>query len=623
MKPFRNISVKLLVTIAAAACLCIAGLTYLLISRTTEDLESEVERHANQLSETVKYGTREDMLHNQRERIHRLIRNMAEQPGIHRIRVLNKIGEVAYSSHETDIGTMVDKKAEACYACHAADQPLERLPVQDRTRLFRLHPDSSRILGIINPIYNEPSCWTADCHEHDRDQTVLGVLDVTMSLREIDDRTRQSAMDTLLFGLVTVAVMGALVFVTTRHLVARPVRKLVEATREVGSGNLQYKIPVLRDDELGALAQSFNQMTVKLGEARLQLFQSDKMASLGRLAAGVAHEINNPLTGVLTYSSFLLKQTRDRPDLQEDLKVIVRETLRSREIVKSLLDFARQSVPKRKDSDLNEIIRHAVRVVENQLKTRKVRVEVHADPALPPLRIDDNQIQQVILNLLVNAADAMEERGGAITIRTSRLKLAAYGSMHLKKAECPKRHSLMDHEHKIEGHPSVRLKIRDHQTEGQLYLDPVYGHSAHQYSLITDHRPIEVFCPQCGISLIEKEKTCPVCSAPIFAIDIPSQGRIENCSRPDCGWQRWPAADQRGDVEYAEIRIRDEGCGIAADNLNRIFEPFFSTKGQRGTGLGLSVVWGIIDNHNGSIRVESTLHHGTTFIIQLPIGWIE
>ncbi len=124
-------------------------------------------------------------------------------------------------------------------------------------------------------------------------------------------------------------------------------------------------------------------MTRKLSEARMQLFQSDKMASLGRLAAGVAHEINNPLTGVLTYSSFLLKRTQDQPDIQDDLKVIVRETIRSREIVKSLLDFARQSVPKKSEADINEIIERAVSVVQNQLSLNNVELVKNLDPHLP------------------------------------------------------------------------------------------------------------------------------------------------------------------------------------------------------------------------------------------------
>lgn len=199
-------------------------------------------------------------------------------------------------------------------------------------------------------------------------------------------------------------------------------------------------------------------MTKKLSEARLQLFQSDKMASLGRLAAGVAHEINNPLTGVLTYSSFLLKREKN-PELQEDLKVIVRETKRSREIVKSLLDFARQSVPKKNEANLNEIIEHAISVVENQLSIDHIKLIRHLDPNLPAITVDSNQMQQVIINLLVNAHDAIE-KNGSITITSSKLSLSPLGITHIKKAICPKRHDLIDNEVKIDGMSSIKIKAR-------------------------------------------------------------------------------------------------------------------------------------------------------------------
>jgi len=251
-----------------------------------------------------------------------------------------------FSSEYELIGEMVDKDAESCYACHTADEPLEKLPMKERMRIYRIHPDSARILGIINPIYNEKSCWDADCHAHLETQTVLGVLDVKMCLKDVDKQISDSEIQSILFAVIAIIALSFIIGFFVRRWVARPVKELVKATHQVSSGNLNYTIDGLGNDELGTLGDSFNNMTNKLAEARLQLFQSDKMASLGRLAAGVAHEINNPLTGVLTYSSFLLKRTKDNSELQEDLKIIVRETKRSREIVKSLLDFARKLIGK-------------------------------------------------------------------------------------------------------------------------------------------------------------------------------------------------------------------------------------------------------------------------------------
>jgi two-component system NtrC family sensor kinase len=221
------------------------------------------------------------------------------------------------------------------------------------------------------------------------------------------------------------------------------------------------------------------------------------------LAAGVAHEINNPLTGVLSYSSFLLKRAADTPEFKEDLEVIVRETQRCRGIVKGLLDFARQSPPEKRASDINEIVERAIRIVHTQLAAHRVELQKTLRADLPVVHTDANQIQQVIVNLLLNANDAIGEEGGTITLTTS-------VNTHDGATQAPARH--------------------------------------------------------------------------------------------------------------VEITVSDTGCGIPTANLQRIFDPFFSTKGPKGTGLGLAVAWGIIEKHNGRIEVESTTGKGTTFRILLPIG---
>ncbi|MCL5028568.1 MAG: ATP-binding protein [Bacteroidetes bacterium] len=617
---FKKIGFKLIVAVGFTAIITIGIFSYFNIQSHSSSLLAEVERSANQLSETVKHSTRYDMLLNQRDRILKIINTIGQQPGIRDVRVLNKVGEIIYSSREDDIGKMVDKKAESCYACHAANKPIERLPIKDRTRIFRIHPDSSRVIGIISPIYNEQSCWSADCHAHTKSQTVLGVLDVTISLDEVDKQIKKGEMEIVIFAITAILALSFIIGFFVKRWVDKPVKELLNATNQVGIGNLNYTIKDKRDDEMGMLARSFNNMTKKLSEARLQLFQSDKMASLGRLAAGVAHEINNPLTGVLTYSSFLLKRAQNNPELQEDLKVIVRETKRSREIVKSLLDFARQSVPKKNEANINDIIEHAISVVENQLAIDRIKLIKNLDPNIPAITVDSNQIQQVILNLLVNAHDAIDKSGGTITISSSKLSLSPYGITHIKKAICPKRHDLMDNEVKIDGMPSIKLKAKANGNEGIVNLDPVYGKSRHIYEIELDaKKEINLMCPQCNSSLIEEGKKCPKCGSPIFNIEIASQGFYEGCTRKGCDWQKWDAVDIDGQKDYIEIKISDTGCGIAKEDLAKIFEPFYSTKGQKGTGLGLAVIWGIIDNHNGTINVESELNKGTTFIIRLPL----
>ena len=621
---FRKIGFKLIVAVGLTALITIGVFAYFNIQSHSNSLLAEVERSANQLSETVKHSTRYDMLLNQRDRINKIINTIGQQPGIRDVRVLNKVGAIIYSSHAEDIGKMVDKKEESCYACHAANKPLERLPIKDRTRIFRTSPGSNRVMGIISPIYNEKSCYEADCHAHSKSQTVLGVLDVTISLEEVDKQIKNGEMEIVIFAITAIIVLSLLIGFFVKRWVDKPIKELLYATNQVGTGNLNYTIQNIRNDDMGVLARSFNNMTKKLSEARLQLFQSDKMASLGRLAAGVAHEINNPLTGVLTYSSFLLKRTQDNPELQEDLKVIVRETKRSREIVKSLLDFARQSVPKKNQANINEILANAISVVENQLSLNHIKLVKNLEPNLPDITVDANQIQQVYINLIVNASDAIGKDGGTITVSSSLLSLSPYGITHVKKAVCPKRHDLMDNEVKIGGMPSIKIKARSNGEEGFINLDPMYGKCRHQYGIeIDEKKEVQFACPQCGISLIEEGKKCPKCGSPVFYFEVTSNGMFEGCTKRGCDWQKWDAVDMSGKKDYIEVKISDTGCGISKEDLPKIFEPFYSTKGQKGTGLGLAVIWGIIDNHNGTINVESELDKGTSFTIRLPMQQIK
>ena len=615
-----RIGSKLIIAVGAITIVIIGVFSYLSIRAQGDVLLSQAGVHANTLSEAIKNSTLTSMLENKREEVHAIINTVSHEPSIMEIRILNKEGVVAFSSRKELIGKMVDKHAESCYACHTANQPLQKLSITERTRIYRIGPDSPRILGVINPIYNRPSCYAADCHAHTRDQTVLGVLDIKMDLKDVDQQIRDSKLRLIVFAGIATLALGLFVGYFVRRWIGKPVSELVNATKEVSSGNLNYTIADLGRDELGVLAKSFNKMTRSLEEARLQLFQADKMASLGRLAAGIAHEINTPLTGVLTYSSFMLNRTKDDPALQEDLKVVVRETIRSREIVKNLLDFARQSVPKKHPTDINALIKSALEVVGNQLSAKQIELDARFDPSLPELTADGNQIQQVIINLLVNAADAIGEGGGRISIGLSLIRLSLWGLAPIRTAVCPKRHDLMDGDVKMNGLASIKVWAASGGNEGVINLDPVYGRHRHQYGVeIKPGREVRISCPQCKISMIAHNVKCPKCGSSAYSFDVPPHGMLEGCTSPDCDWQRWQAVDDVGLQDYIEMRIADTGQGIPREDLARIFEPFYTTKGKHGTGLGLAVTWRIIDNHNGTINVESEPGKGTTFIVHLPL----
>jgi len=316
---------------------------------------------------------------------------------------------------------------------------------------------------------------------------------------------RRNAM--LVFVLITATGMALAVLLGSllSSRLLNPVQRLIEASHRVSQGDLSPEIGPYSRSELGVLQRTFQKMLTSLrdrdrhqkAESELRLLPSEKQASVGRLAAGVAHEINNPLTGVLTFTHMLLKRQDIDSGMREDLQTIAAATERVRKIVKGLLDFSHQSKLEPQSTDLNGLINATIPLVANQALVKGVLFCFDAGSNIPLRTIDRNQFQSVLLNIILNALDATQ-RGGHIDIAT-----------HLALSE---------------GHKGI------------------------------------------------------------------------------------------------EIGIADTGHGIPPENLERIFDPFYTTKEVgKGTGLGLSVSQGIVERHGGSIRVQSQVGKGSTFTIWLPL----
>ncbi len=313
-----------------------------------------------------------------------------------------------------------------------------------------------------------------------------------------------------LFILITIAGMAFAIGLgyVIADKISRPVQQLTKASIQVSQGNLNPEIGPISNSEIGVLQKTFQQMLASIqerdqrqrAESETKLLQSEKQASIGKLAGGVAHEINNPLTGIFTFTHMLLKRKDIPEEVRQDLETIAQETERVRKIVKGLLDFSRQTELDREPTDVNRVIRQTLSLVENQALIKGVSLNFEPGEGLPTITLDRNQIQSVFLNILINALDATDA-GGSITVTS-------------------------------------------------------------------------------GIGV--------------------------STSKPG----------QKG----IEILFTDTGCGIPPENLNRLFDPFFTTKdvGQ-GTGLGLSVSYGIVERHGGTIWVQSKVGKGSTFKVWLPI----
>jgi len=446
----QSLSAKLIALLVAGMVVCFGLLGYLNIRLHRRHLEQSVLASAERISDVIKHSTSYSMLRNDREGLYRTIGTMAAQPGIVRIRIFNKEGRISFSTDPREVGTLVDKRAEACYACHAQAQPIEHLNRPDRFRIFRT-ASNERVLGIINPIENQASCSSAECHAHPPGQRILGVLDTNLSLavtdKDLAESTRQMAIYTVL-GVTAISLLSGL-FVW--RVVHDPLTVLKAGTEQLARGDLGYQIQNGGSGEIGELAASFNAMSSQLREAREEItawtrsleqrveqktrelqraqdrmLQVEKMASIGKLAAVVAHEINNPMAGILTYTKLLRKWVERggwddarRAEVRSSLDLIETESRRCGEIVRNLLTFSRAAPMNLEWSDLNAVLDRCVRLVRHQLKLANIELELQLASELPVVHCDAAQVEQVLLALVMNAIEAMP-RGGRLQI-SSRL----------------------------------------------------------------------------------------------------------------------------------------------------------------------------------------------------------
>jgi len=433
-----GLAAKLAVCVIAssAAFFSMFGFVNLRMERTHS--ERLVAQAADRVTDIILRSTRYQMLHNDRPGLYDTIREVGAEPGIRRIRIFNKDGRITLSTDAKEVDRVVDKKAEGCIECHASQTPLEGV---DRARRARTFWDrNERLQGVMRPIYNSPACSDAACHVHPAEQHVLGVIDANLSLSPVDAQIaqHQAALRWFLFVAVMVGCAMAVLFMWV--VVYRPVKGVIDGTRRVAGGDLQYRLPVHSDDELGDLARSFNKMTEKVAgvQAHIEeqvrrktaelekvhrtLLNNEKMASIGKLAATVAHEINNPLFGILTYARLILREIQKREipgrdDLVEQLQTIERESKRCGDLVKSLLTFSRQTPSHREPNDLNTVVHRAVLLVKHKLEMQNIELAETLAEGLPAVECDANQIQQVILVLMVNASEAMS-KGGKLEVWT-------------------------------------------------------------------------------------------------------------------------------------------------------------------------------------------------------------
>ena len=442
LRATQTLSAKLNILLLGTMVLIFALLGYLNVRLHRRHLEQNTLLAAERISDVIKQGTTDYMLRNDREGLYRSIQTMAREPGIEKIRIFDQEGQITYTTDLPEQNHIVDKTAEACYACHTQSQPLARLNRPDRFRIYR-SVAGTRVLGIITPIENQPACSNAACHAHPAEQKILGVLDTNLSLVKADVQLAESSWRMIVYTGCALLLIALLSWFFIWQVVGRPVKALERATERLAAGDLGYQIDVRSKDEIGELAQSFNTMsnqlkaehneniswtrtleqrveqkTRELKRAHEHALHTEKMASIGKMAAVLAHEINNPLSGILTYAKLLRKwidsedsgKSRHK-DIDDSLDLIASESRRCGDLVKNLLTFSRTTPINLQPTNLNQVIERALRLIQHQLDLAAIQVQPELDLELPLVTCDGAQVEQVLLALMMNALDAMPQGG--------------------------------------------------------------------------------------------------------------------------------------------------------------------------------------------------------------------
>jgi len=522
-----SLKAKVSLSLSAVLVAVMVLFVFLIVRQSRNDQLDTLVAQMSQMSQVIARSTRYAMLLDEPEIVDKIIQDISQQQGIQRVRVLRKSGVIAHSNVADEIGQNIDKEAEHCSNCHQGDKVLSDIPNHKKWRIFET-PDGHQRLGTMEVIRNEKSCAGASCHNDPKRQPVLGVVDITYSMDAINRTMRNHMVNMIAVSVGFVLLVALSVGWLLHRLIYVRLSDLDKGARRLASGNFDSPIPVRGDDEFGSLARSTNTMmaalktsredlegwvekleekvknrTEELRLAEAEVARGEKLASIGQLAAGIAHELNNPLTGVLTFTTLLRKKMPEGSADAEDLDLVIRETKRCASIIRRLLDFAREKTPEKALVNMNDLVQETVRFVERSAALQQIEIVADLDPDLPQLSVDADLMKQVLINILVNAQQAIQGRG-RITVRSRLL-------------------------------PPRRLA---------------------------------------GAS-----EALPV----------------------------------------VEIAVTDTGCGIPPANLQRIFDPFFTSKEVgKGTGLGLSVSYGIVHSHGGEIEVESTVGEGSTFRICLP-----
>jgi two-component system, NtrC family, sensor kinase len=439
--------------IAVASFFLFVSFGIIFRSVNEEYMRKVISENGNNIGYLVEGALYRSMLENDQASLQNTLDMINTMSGIDDVSMYNQHDYLAYTSISQDAVGHIDPD---CMSCHADFSEMFPSKTEKTYRIIdadsncAMNPDldNKRHLLIKSPILNNPSCYTAACHAHQPDEEVLGSLIIKMPLEGLDTALYKSTADFfLLAALMTVLLILFLIAFTNRKI-KKPLNEILLASEAVASGNKNMRLTIkpnqLSDMRMVSLA--FNEMldnlqsannelhnwsqqleykvqkkSEELGQAQNELINIERIASLGKLSLSVAHEINNPLSGILIYAKLVSKQLNNqdleptkKENMLKHLKLIENETKRCGDIVKGLLDFSKKDQNNFENKHLHQILSDTVELMTHPMKIANISFWSDFSAKHDLIYCSPNQIKQAVVAMLVNASEAVTENGEVI-----------------------------------------------------------------------------------------------------------------------------------------------------------------------------------------------------------------
>ncbi len=410
--------------------------TFSLIKQKDASIDA-ISHNADQLSKTTEKILRFSMLKNRRAELSLAVRNIVGKEGIMSVRILNHKGIIKFSSNPSEVNKNISQTsqegmetAQLCESCHKNKYNKLEYDLKNFTQNRIIRKDN--LIYNWQPIYNARSCYTEACHSsfeepeakntntiknreaylpvHDSSQTILGFIDIEVSTKRINANLANTRTQLILFTIIFALIASIVTYFSTRYLIGKPIKNLVDGTKRVAEGNFKDEIPPGKA-ELKLLAESFNKMQKQLLSTQTQLIESEKLASVGKLADEIANEINNPLTGIIIHSENLIAESNLDETRINDFETIKLEALKIRESIRNILSFTGGSKPDFKVTFIGDIINHTISIVKKFSNFQNIKIITEIPKSLPNVSVDPALIEQVFLNLLLIPSESMQAGG--------------------------------------------------------------------------------------------------------------------------------------------------------------------------------------------------------------------